>query len=270
MTLQKKSLRRLASELQMTRNDPVDEDFIAHHGILGMRWGVRRFQNKDGSLKPAGRKRYNNDDDERDKGLAPGVQNTSNKKSGLGKIAAIAGASALAGATAKATMDALGNNNKSYKNMTDEELMKANKRAALENKYKQNNDIHDSPADAMDSASKGIEAVRKYRNAGGPPQNSSQNRYNTRRTMTQKEMDSMSDQDLQRLVNRMNLETQYSRLTSDPQERSKVDVGLERAQAIMTIVGSAVTIGAAAYGASKKFGSKSPVSPTAFELASKK
>ena len=31
---------------------------ILHYGILGMRWGVRRFQNEDGSLTPAGRKRY--------------------------------------------------------------------------------------------------------------------------------------------------------------------------------------------------------------------
>ena len=36
-------------------------DYLEHHGILGMRWGVRRFQNEDGSLTSAGKKRYSSD-----------------------------------------------------------------------------------------------------------------------------------------------------------------------------------------------------------------
>lgn len=31
---------------------------IYHWGIKGMKWGVRRYQNSDGSLTPAGKKRY--------------------------------------------------------------------------------------------------------------------------------------------------------------------------------------------------------------------
>ena len=37
---------------------PSPEEFLEHHGIKGQKWGVRRFQNEDGSLTSAGAKRY--------------------------------------------------------------------------------------------------------------------------------------------------------------------------------------------------------------------
>ena len=38
---------------------------LYHHGIKGQRWGIRRFQNKDGTLTPAGQKRRAKEYDKR-------------------------------------------------------------------------------------------------------------------------------------------------------------------------------------------------------------
>lgn len=75
---------------------------LTHWGVKGMKWGVRRYQNKDGSLTPAGRKRYSDDGD------SSGKEST-DKKTGSGR--------------------------KSTSEMSDDELMKAINRKRLEDQY---------------------------------------------------------------------------------------------------------------------------------------
>ena len=43
----------------VTRDSDTEE--LYHHGVKGMKWGVRRYRNKDGSMTDVGKKRYARD-----------------------------------------------------------------------------------------------------------------------------------------------------------------------------------------------------------------
>lgn len=82
---------------------PTD-DYLMHHGVKGQKWGVRRYQNYDGTLKSAGKRQYRTD-----KGYSK--KNTSSNKSS-------------------------NNANKPMSEMTNKELRQHINRMKLEQEYK--------------------------------------------------------------------------------------------------------------------------------------
>lgn len=80
------------AEVDMTNNDwriyQGDLDYLAHHGIRGQKWGVRRFENADGSLTAAGKARYGSGSEKVEKysKKATGWENRAiNAKTGIGR-----------------------------------------------------------------------------------------------------------------------------------------------------------------------------------------
>ena len=80
------------AEVAMTNNDwrlyQGDLDYLMHHGIRGQKWGVRRFENADGSLTAAGKARYGSGSDKVEKYSmkATGWENRAiNARTGIGR-----------------------------------------------------------------------------------------------------------------------------------------------------------------------------------------
>lgn len=117
---------------------------LYHHGTKGMKWGIRRYQNKDGSLTPAGRKRYSSEVSR----LKDREKIIKNRERTNAKIEKLKSKEAELDAREKAlanpkksdptpkpkTPDAP--KQKSVKDMTDAELSAAISRIKLENEYR--------------------------------------------------------------------------------------------------------------------------------------
>lgn len=59
-------------------------DELYHHGIKGQKWGIRRFQNRDGSLKSAGKARRRDESSKGNNKRSNGSRLTTRQKVGIG------------------------------------------------------------------------------------------------------------------------------------------------------------------------------------------
>lgn len=104
-------------------------DELYHYGVLGMRWGVRRYQKKDGTLTNSGKKRYDKEM-ERLKAEEKIIKNKNRTQSKLEKLEA-----------KRKSVEELKKNlnkpkEKSVKEYSDAELRERVNRLQLEKQYK--------------------------------------------------------------------------------------------------------------------------------------
>lgn len=184
---------------------------LQHFGIKGMKWGVRRYQNKDGSLTPAGKKRYDESDEEREK--------KEKSKKTKAKVATAAVATAAVATAAAMNKDNI------KKGM---DYVKANKPSKGEKKETTVDDYKESLKKTQ-SADKALQGIKELVNKADDVAYAKK----VRNDLTQ-----MSDKDLQQAVNRLNMEERYSQVM---QQRHKIDRGESKVNQILDVAGNVLS-----------------------------
>ena len=192
---------------------------LYHDGIKGMKWGIRRYQNYDGTLTEEGRRRYNkNYDDDRAEDSLPTKDKDGNyyytNKQG------------------KKTL---------YKTrseqLSDTELTDLNRRVQQENKLAaETSDAYEYKGPKADQALRDASRMAKDIADALPKGNGK---------VIKKDYSYLSDQELRDRINRLQLEDNYGRLTGDTKY---VKSGSEKTREMLQTVGSVLAIAGSAVG----------------------
>lgn len=196
----------------------ISADELYHYGIKGQKWGVRRYQNKDGSLTPAGKKRRSSSDEVRNMSTDELRQKVRRLNNEQRYIDLTKSSSSSVSKTADGIERASrigGDANKIYKSMNGEN-----------NPYSK-------------VANQGIDAMSRTARLTKKIDSNIRSKNDTAKAL--KKLETMSDADLAKEVDRLDLEQQYSRLSNSKIRRGKTSVN-----EVLDIAGDIVGVGASA------------------------
>lgn len=192
--------------------NPDNNDELSHAGVKGMRWGIRRYQNEDGSLTDLGKKRYSSAkrgvmDDARSAAYDKAVKKHLLQHPGDAKGAKAAGRQASKDATATTKVD-------------QDKLLK-------------------------DMVKKDLDATNTIlRESGNASRTASNAIRNTHVKVARMDLSHMTDKEMRDRIAREQLESQYDNMFNT--KRHRVESGKQTVAAILDGVGTATTLTASA------------------------
>ncbi len=196
----------------------ISDDELYHYGIKGQKWGVRRYQNKDGSLTAAGKKRRSSSDEVRNMStdeLRQKVRRLNNEQRYIDLTKSSSSSVSKTADGIERVSRIGGDANKIYKSMNGEN-----------NPYSK-------------VANQGIDAMSRTARLTKKIDSNVRSKNDTAKAL--KKLEAMSDADLAKEVDRLDLEQQYSRLSNSKIRRGKTSVN-----EVLDIAGDIVGIGASA------------------------
>lgn len=196
----------------------ISDDELYHYGIKGQKWGVRRYQNKDGSLTSAGKKRRSSSDEVRNMStdeLRQKVRRLNNEQRYIDLTKSSSSSISKTADGIERASRIGGDANRIYKSMNGEN-----------NPYSK-------------VANQGIDAMSRTARLTKKIDSNVRSKNDTAKAL--KKLEAMSDADLAKEVDRLDLEQQYSRLSNSKIRRGKTSVN-----EVLDIAGDIVGIGASA------------------------
>ena len=188
----------------------LSPDELMHFGIKGMHWGVRRYQNKDGSLTSAGRSRYGNSSKVVDRTPSYGS------------------------ASYEETLSSGRRQSRSSGSSSNEALNQSIKMG----KGKENR----SPAEQVTSQTD--RAVQNSsRTLRGMSDAKKQREKQKRGVELDRELESLSDEELNAVIKRMDMERRYKDLSTQAQTKRN---GFDTAADILDVIGGVTSVAASA------------------------